>query len=169
MRMCDCRAANKAELQLKGPLLRLHAGSPTFSLTSHNAAVKHAARRRCLNLQWRPPEAIYGNGTDAPDFQSVFAVKMNNNRLILKSHTRKSTPPLMFSRFRSKQNCQKKNVYACLSVNVKNSSDKPAVAHLITACLFAQTGADDLWNPLSGAESNVCSEVGKTDEEDLRG
>lgn len=55
-----------------------------------------------------------------------------------------------------------------LSVNVKNSCDKPAVAHLIAACLYVQTGGDDLWNPLSGAESDVCSEVGKTDEEDLR-
>lgn len=54
-----------------------------------------------------------------------------------------------------------------LSANVKNSSDKPAVAHLIAACLDGQTGGDDLWNPLSGAESAVCSEVGKTDEEDL--
>lgn len=54
-----------------------------------------------------------------------------------------------------------------LSANVKSSSDKPAVAHLIAACLDGQTGGDDLWNPLSGAESDVCSEVGKTDEEDL--
>lgn len=55
-----------------------------------------------------------------------------------------------------------------LSANVKNRPDKLAVAHLIAACLHVQTGGEDLWNPLSGAESDVCSEVGKTDEEDLR-